>query len=242
MSGLVDRPPLRWWLRDPVARASFVLSAAYLLRDRDVKLRIYPALAPLMVLPVVFLEGPPSRNASGFEEFGIAFASSYLGLIPMMGLGLLQYSQHWQAADVFRAAPLLGPASICDGARKAILLILALPMFVIFAVLSVLMQNAPSQLLLLLPGLLTLPVYALVPCVGGKGVPLSLPTEEAKGLGRGLAMIVVMMISFAISGVAMLLRSMGWFWWMVLIESILAAAIYASLHRAIRKTPWRSME
>ena len=51
---LVDMPPLRWWLRDSVARASFLLTAAYLVRDRDVKLRVYPALAPYLVIPILF--------------------------------------------------------------------------------------------------------------------------------------------------------------------------------------------
>ena len=37
---LVDQPPLSWWLRDPVTRAAFLLTAAYLARDRDVKLRV----------------------------------------------------------------------------------------------------------------------------------------------------------------------------------------------------------
>jgi ABC-2 type transport system permease protein len=48
---LVNVPPLRWWLRDPVARASFLLTAAYLVRDRDVKLRVYPGIAPILIIP-----------------------------------------------------------------------------------------------------------------------------------------------------------------------------------------------
>ena len=47
---LVERPPLRWWLRDPVVRASFLLTAAYLLRDRETKLRVYPGVAPFLVV------------------------------------------------------------------------------------------------------------------------------------------------------------------------------------------------
>jgi hypothetical protein len=51
---LAGQPPLRWWLRDPVSRASFLLVGAYLLRDRDVKLRVYPALAPMLIWPVIY--------------------------------------------------------------------------------------------------------------------------------------------------------------------------------------------
>jgi hypothetical protein len=43
-----------------------------------------------------------------------------------------------------------------------------------------LMHHDNSTLLLLLPGMLALPVYALVPCLLGEAVPLSKPTEEAK--------------------------------------------------------------
>jgi hypothetical protein len=52
---LVGMPPLSWWLRDPVTRASFLLVMAYLVRDRDVKLRLYPALAPLVLMPFIFM-------------------------------------------------------------------------------------------------------------------------------------------------------------------------------------------
>jgi ABC-2 type transport system permease protein len=44
---VVDAPPLKWILRDSIVRSSFLLTIAYLMRDRDVKLRVYPGLAPL---------------------------------------------------------------------------------------------------------------------------------------------------------------------------------------------------
>src|SRR5437763_1218838 len=52
---LVKRAPLRWWLRNSVSRGAFLLTAAYLFRDRETKLRIYPGLAPMMIMPVIFL-------------------------------------------------------------------------------------------------------------------------------------------------------------------------------------------
>ena len=135
IDALVDVPPLRWWLRDPVARASFLLTAAYLLRDRDVKLRIYPAVAPFMAMPLIFLLGPSRRGLQGTPGFGIAFAGCYVCLVPMMAIGLLRYSQQWQASDIFRCALLKGPAALCHGARRAVLTFLAFPLFVIYAVL-----------------------------------------------------------------------------------------------------------
>ena len=61
----VALPPLRWWLRDSVSRAAFLLTAAYLLRDRDTKLRVYPALASMLVMPVIVLVQQRSQAGGG---------------------------------------------------------------------------------------------------------------------------------------------------------------------------------
>ncbi len=129
---VTELPPLRWWLRDHVERASFLLTSAYLVRDRDVKLRIYPAIAPILVLPFVFLMQNFGGGRNNIGGFGIALAGSYLGMTPLVALTILQYSQQWQASDVFRAAPMIGPAPLFHGARRAIMCIVAFPVIVGF--------------------------------------------------------------------------------------------------------------
>ncbi len=67
---LTNLPPMRWWLRDPVARASFLLCGAYLARDRDVKLRVFPAMAPILVMPLVFMsQGFLPDRSNGTARF-----------------------------------------------------------------------------------------------------------------------------------------------------------------------------
>ncbi len=236
---IVNAPPLRWWLRDSVERASFRLTVAYLFRDRDVKLRIYPGLTPMLVMPLIFLI---RDRGHGGSSFGVAFAGSYLGLIPLLGLNLLQYSQQWQAADVFRAAPLPGPAPLCHGARWAVLCVLTFPVLVLYGLIVWLIGIKASQLALLLPGLVALPVYALLPCLGGKAVPLSLPTEEAKSAGRGLHMIVVMMVSAALAGLAIWSWSGGWFLWLLLGETILVIGLYTAMRASLASARWTPLE
>jgi hypothetical protein len=239
MDWFVTVPPFRWWLRDPVSRAAFVLTAAYLIRDRETKLRIYPGIAPMMVIPFIFL----FQNGVGFgRDFGIAISGAYLGLIPLLGLGMLHYSQQWQAADIFRLAPMHGPAAICHGARRAVLCFLTLPMLLVVAVVIGLIHGFNSQIFLLLPGIIALPAYALVPGLFGKAVPLSAPSEEAKAAGRGLSYFVVMIISFVLSGLAIVCRSQGWYWQFLLIEALVTGGIYAGMRYAVGKIRWQSAE
>ena len=239
---LASVPPLSWWLRDPVSRASFLLTAAYLVRDRDVKLRVYPGIAPMLVIPFVFLLQGHGHGHSGGVSFGIPFSGVYLGLVPLSGLQILQYSQQWQAADVFRAAPVSGPAQLCHGARRAVLCFLAAPMVVLMALIVWLLLGDISQLLLFIPGLIALPVFALVPSLGGKGVPLSIPVDAAKAAGRGQSMIVVMVIAFALAGVAGWTWQNGCFWRFILAEAIVAAILYVGLRVMLAKVRWSSAE
>ena len=171
-----------------------------------------------------------------------ALAGAYLGMVPLMGLNLLQYSQQWQAADVFRFAPIIGPAAICHGARRAVLLFLTLPMLVLFAGVAMLIQHDSSQLLLLLPGVLLLPVYALIPSRLGGAVPLSVPTEEAKSAGRGLWFIVVMVISMALGGLALFAQHEGWFWRLVAGEVVVGTLIYVAMRQSLGRVKWDSAE
>jgi len=246
IDNLANRPPLRWWLRDPVSRASFLLVAAYLLRDRDVKLRVYPGIAPMLVWPVIMLiqdHGPAkSGGFSGMAGFFIAFTGIYIGIIPMLALEIVRYSQQWQAADLFRVVPMKGPGALCDGARRAVLCILTLPAVGAFVLLARLMAGATSHLLLLLPGIIALPAYAMFACLGGNAVPLSLPTEEAKSAGRGVKMVGVMVGSGLLALVATLSWNYGWFQWLLLVETISLIAIYFPMRASVGSARWTSLE
>src|SRR5436189_1603314 len=108
-----------------------------------------------------------------------------------------------------------GPSQLCHGARHAALWLLALPVMGVFGVTFLVMGVKISDLPLLLPGLIALPVFALIPCQGGKAVPFSLPTEESKSAGRGLYIAAGMVVSMVLSGLGILAWSAGLFWWLV---------------------------
>ena len=77
---LVKAAPLRWWLRNPIERASFLLCSAYLLRDRDVKLRVYPGLAPMMMMPPIANRNPTIDRKPEIEKIFAALPSNFRSL------------------------------------------------------------------------------------------------------------------------------------------------------------------
>ena len=135
-----------------------------------------------------------------------------------------------------------GPAPLSDGARHAVLWLLTAPVLAAYGLLFLLIGIDLSRLAMFVPGLIALPLYSLIPCLGGKVVPLSLPNEAAKSAGRGLQMIVVMIISFALSGIAILSWSGGWFHLLIIAELILVAVLYAKLRASLDTVRWPVLE
>jgi ABC-2 type transport system permease protein len=189
-----------------------------------------------LIMPIIFIL--PHHGQATQGGFGIAFSGAYLGLLPLMGLGFLKYSQQWQAAEIFQAAPLAGPAALCHGARIAILFFITIPSLVALTIIFLILSIDLSSLKMLFPGLVALPVFAIVPCVNGEAVPLSQPAEEAKQASRGLQMISLMFIAMAIAGLAMLSEHFGFFWPFLFLESLLATAIYKFMHWRCAKASW----
>jgi hypothetical protein len=238
LPALVRRPPLSWWLRDPVSRASFLLVTAYMLRDREVKLRLYPAIAPVMVFPIIMLVGSGSRGG-GSSDFALAFGSVYLCVVPISAINLLEFSQQWQASDVFRVAPISGPGRILHGVRRAVLLLLALPMFIGIAALSFAIAQSADRWPILIPGLVALPVFAMIACAIGQPLPLSRATDEAKTAGRGAAQVLLMIGAVVMGFVTLSAWKANQIWTLVLIEGAAAVAAYIMCRQLVNDAKWR---
>jgi ABC-2 type transport system permease protein len=233
---LAGLPPLKWF--SPVSRAGFILTVAYLFRDRDVKLRVFPGLAPMLVMPLIFL----FRDHQAMEGFGTAVSSSFLAMIPLITLDLLQFSQQWQASDIFRVAPMAGPAELCSGARRAVVCVLAIPSTILLAFLIWIVQHNVSHLALFLPGLLLMPVMSLVPAALNRGIPLSLPNEEIKSAGRSMKTMIIMFGAIGISIVASMAQKFGYLWWMILAEVVILVPTYFGLLALASRRRWKPLD
>ena len=169
----------------------------------------------MLVMPLVFL----FQGRQAMEGFGTAFSAGFLAAIPLITLDLLQYSQQWQASDIFRVAPMAGPAELSHGARRAVVCLLVVPAFILIGFIVWVAQHDISHLLLFLPGLILIPIVSLVPAALRRGVPLCYPNEEIKSAGRSMKMMVVMLGAMVLSGIATWTFKAGYFWWFILAGS-----------------------
>ena len=82
---------------------------------------------------------------------------------------------------------------------RILLCFLTLPLVTAFELLSAIRMTDTSQLLVLFRKVISLPISALLANLGGKGVPPSAPTDEAKSASRASQTIGAIPISLALS-------------------------------------------
>jgi len=238
---LVELPGMRRWLADPVERAAFKLTAAGLLRARDVKLRIYPQLAQLCAYPLIFLVAMPGRTHGDGEAsgFGVAFAGAMASTMVFNTLEMLRFSDHWRGAEIFRLAPLASPAPLFHGTRKAVLLLLCGPVMVLLTVVLWWWKGWSGGALLLLPGFCAMPLFAMLPGLWHTLVPFSEPAEQAKNMSAGcLRMIVVLVAAVLIAGAAWWADARGWLGLLLIVEAGLVVVATGALRLGIDGRPW----
>jgi ABC-2 type transport system permease protein len=218
------------WLRDPVERGSFRLAAAYLTRDRDVRMRIYPSLATILVFAVIAIV---DRKMG--PHFG-SFMSIFLaGTLPATVMMTFKMSPEYAASDVFRYTPIAGTASVFHGVRKAVLVLLVIPSLVVAS--AILWFGLPdhTSLRLVLPALLAMPTLSLMDGLAGDYIPLSLPPTGGRQGAINVMLIVAGLVwNGLLLGGAFFADSRGMFWPMVGVEIAALAIVHPLLLRGIR--------
>jgi len=237
IAAMLQMPPLCWWLRDPVERQAFALTTAYSTRDRDVKLRLYPSVAPMLIMPIMMmLTGGKLGDAALLMQ---SFVTCFIGIVPLQAMLILQHSAHWRAADFYRCAPLAHWLPLFHGTRKAVLALLTLPVLIIQGVAACWLQHSLAPLALTIPSLLFLPVLSLVPGLTGAWLPLSKPTEDMKNSATGcMLMAGVMIAASVVGGLASLAWSQNWYIVFLLITALVMITAHWSMTRYMRGKRW----
>jgi ABC-2 type transport system permease protein len=238
LSAIVKLPPLSWWLRDPVELQSFKLTSAYLLRDREVKLRLYPGIAPMLIMPLVMLF---SGGRGGIEAATMmqGFATCFLGMVSLQAMMFLGCSEHWRAAAFFHVAPLSHWTPLFHGSRKAVVFWLSFPVLILQTALLCGLQRSWTPLALSLPAVLFLPTFSLVTGLMGQWLPLAKPSEEVKNTAAGCLMMIVSMIAAGVvGGFASWMWHVGHFGIFLVVEAVVMLGAALLMRYLMRDTPW----
>jgi hypothetical protein len=231
-----QNPILRLWLRDPIEWRAFRLAAAYMRRDREIKLRLYPSLSIFIFFPLV---GLLDRGRGGFSSIAPLITIWMLGTLPMSAMETLRMSSQFAAADIFFVAPLASAAPVFHGVRKATIYYLLVPMICIAGALIVgLNPDGRESFPLALPGLIAIPTLSLVPGLIGAYLPLSRPAARGEQSSRNMGLMFGMMFAMAcIVGLSWLARSLDLLWILIAVELVVVSLLHWSFNRIIRNRP-----
>lgn len=238
LAAIVKLPLLRWWLRDPVERESFKLTTAYLFRDREIKLRLYPGIAPMLIMPLVMLFSGGKGGADGAMMMQ-GFATCFLGMVSLQAMMFLGCSEHWRAAAFFYVAPLPHWSPLFHGSRKAVLCWLSFPVLILQTTLICALQRSWTPLALSLPAVLFLPTFSLVTGLMGQWLPLSKPPEDVKNTSAGCLMMMGSMLAAGIiGGLSSWMWQLGYFAMFLFLEALLMLGATVLMKYLMRDTPW----
>jgi hypothetical protein len=165
-----------------------------LLRNREIKLRLYPSLAYILIFPFLgmFTEGLADPFESGEGRF---YAMMGAGMISSTGLAAVEsllFSEHYKAAYILRVAPITRIGYIRSGFRKAVFIYIVLPGFaVLFALYAALWANPLHALLVLLPWLAIAPAQLMVPFLFREALPLSRKYQKGEQSARNILIFIV---------------------------------------------------
>jgi hypothetical protein len=221
---------LRVVMPDAVERGAFRLALAYLTRDRDMRMRIYPSLAAVLVFPVIAVLDPDKA-----ARFGAIMTVFIAGTLPAMAMMTFKMSPHHAAADLFRYAPIHGTAAIFHGVRKATLLFLVLPGMLIGGLILWFGFPDHTVLLLTLPALMAIPTLSLLDGIAGDYLPLSIAPTAGRQGAVGLGMMLFGFLCLGVfAGLSALADHFGWFWHLLVAEAAALALLHPLLLRGIR--------
>lgn len=226
-------------LREPVERAVFDLVSTYLRRDREVKVRLYPTFAYLLMFPVIGLFSgglpDPFGDPDSKTIFQTLAGAAMIPFIAMSAVETVVFSEHYAAAYIFRVAPVGSRGGIHSGLRKAILAYVAIPgVVILLAMYGVIWKNLAHAALVLLPWLLLTPAMMLIPFIRRERLPLARKYQKGQQSARSMFLFMGVFLFFFLAGGVQSFSLSGGFSYYLFLAGItfFALLLHFVLHKA----------
>ncbi|WP_156345979.1 hypothetical protein [Verrucomicrobium spinosum] len=147
---------------------------------------------------------------------------------------MLAYSENWRAAELFQSSPEGRWQPLFHGARKAVLVLLAMPLIALLLMVVLATHGISKWLFLLLPNMVMLPVWSLVPGLVNEWRPFATPYDARDQARWGcLTMMVVMGVSSAVAMAGWGTMKVGVFPLALVGQVVVVGLIYLVLVRKI---------
>ena len=191
------------WLARPAERAAFDLVSIYLRRNREVKVRLYPSLAYFVFVPLlaIFSEGLPDPfSRRGVDAYAL-MGALMICYVALTAVEVLRFSEHHEAAYIFRVAPVARLGDIYSGFRKAVMTWVALPGFaVLFVLYGILWRNPLHAALLLAPWGIITPAALTLGFLFRETLPLARKYQKGQQTSRNLLLFLVCFVVLSLFG------------------------------------------
>jgi ABC-2 type transport system permease protein len=241
----------KFFTRKGEERSAFYLVWHLVLRDRKLKLKLYPQLAYLGVMIVMtffnvhekdktFQDNLTELVATGYGNLFLAFAY-FANLSLSTCISLIPYSDDFKAAWVYYALPVNKPGEVVVGSIKAVIFKVYTPIFMLISTLILLAWgfNAFDDLILVYINSIIISVLT------AKWDKNHLPFSEEHSIqqqgGGNFGMIMLMMIFVAVIGGGHYIIAIYVPWLVLIMIPIMASALYF-LIKDYRDMSWRNFE
>ncbi|WP_300379808.1 ABC transporter permease [Clostridium sp.] len=201
----------RLFCRSNTEKAYYTLTNSIMKKEREFKLKVYPSLGFTIVFPVLFIFlFTQNNNFSSFSEWqnNIVNSKTYLNIyffalmIPTIMI-MLQYSQCYKAAWIFKSTPLTNEGDIYKGCYKAFLFTMLLPIYLFESILFIICFKTNVIIHLIITLLF---IIALIP-IFYRLNKFSMPFTQQFNVSDRSSNLVNMLLCFGVVGLGILIHS-----------------------------------
>jgi ABC-2 type transport system permease protein len=223
-----------FFLRTPVERASFDLVATYLKRDREIKVRLYPSFAYLILFPLLglFTGGLADPFLNQTFIFNSLAGAAMIPFVASVAAETCLFTEHYQAAYIFRVAPIANLGHLHSGLRKAAQVYVALPGALILLILyTFLWKSLLHAFLLLVPWLILTPAVMMFSFIRREFLPLSRKYRKGQQSARFMILFFASFLCILVVGTVQGLGMRGVipYWLFIIGTFIFSAILYFAL-------------
>ncbi len=164
--------------RDETVKQAFHFTKAVLRSDRNLKLKIYPALSTGVLLPILMIFNMGMRG-SYYEASGYEYLFLYFNFMVFTVIELAQYSSVWKGSYVFITSGFNNIRGMYKGVLQAVAVTLLIPLIVFNGVIYIILFKGKFIIdifILLLSCILAIPIIGKIYLTT---LPFSNPIDES---------------------------------------------------------------